>query len=246
MKQAIFTLEHTQQLTHSVWELALAGDTSAFSRPGQFVNIEIPGKFLRRPISVAGWTEGGLLLIVQAVGEGSDYLCHAAPGTTLDLLTGLGNGFDPDTHGEHPVLIGGGVGLAPLYGLARHLLQAGLVPTVALGFRSAAEAFYVREFAALGCRVFVATENGSLGTKGFVTDLVRRFAPECDYGFCCGPTPMLQAVYALPGLSGGQFSFEARMGCGFGACMGCTVATTNGYKRICKDGPVLKKEEILW
>lgn len=246
MKQTIFTLEHTQRLANTTWELALAGDTSGFSRPGQFVNLELPGKFLRRPVSVANWTEDGILLIVQVAGAGTEYLCGAATGTEFDVLSGLGNGFDLTIHGETPILIGGGVGLAPLYGLARRLTAEGIFPTVALGFRSAEDAFYIREFSSLGCRVFLSTEDGSLGTKGFVTDLVSRFAPECDYCFCCGPTPMLQAVSRLPRLTGGQFSFEARMGCGFGACMGCTVATVSGDKRVCKDGPVLRKEEILW
>ncbi len=168
------------------------------------------------------------------------------PGTVFSVLSGLGNGFDPSDRGTQPILIGGGVGTAPLYGLARRLIADGVQPTVALGFRTAADAIYTEEFSALGCRVLVATEDGSLGFQGFVTAAVTEAAPGCDYAFVCGPTPMLRAVHGLPQLRGGQFSFEARMGCGFGACMGCTIPTASGYKRICKDGPILTKEEIVW
>ncbi|MEG1988132.1 MAG: dihydroorotate dehydrogenase electron transfer subunit [Oscillibacter sp.] len=244
MNKTLFTLEHTQQLTADTYELVLSGDTSAITRPGQFVNIELPGKFLRRPISICNWADGTLLLLVRVLGEGSRALARCVPGTELDVLAGLGNGFDMALCGENPILIGGGIGLAPLYGLAQRLVKGGITPTVAMGFRSEGDAFYLPEFSALGCHVFIATEDGSLGTKGFVTDLVRR--TDCDYGFVCGPLPMLQAVHALPQLHGGQFSFEARMGCGFGACMGCTIPVVGGYKRICKDGPILWKEEILW
>jgi len=161
------------------------------------------------------------------------------------VLSGLGNGFDLTKGGPHPILLGGGIGIAPLYGLARRMLDAGLTPTVGLGFRSAKDSFYLEEFAALGCPLMAATEDGSLGTKGFVTDLAKN-VPQCDYAFVCGPTPMLKAVHGLPQLTGGQFSFEARMGCGFGACMGCSVPTVNGYKRVCRDGPILYREEIVW
>ena len=246
MIQTKMTLFSSKRLTKDVWELAFTGDTEAFTRPGQFVNLELPGRFLRRPISVASYTDEGMLLLVRVAGAGTAELVSAPAGTAFDTLTGLGNGFDPEERGEHPVLIGGGIGIAPLYGLARKLVGMGLTPHVALGFRSADDVFYVEEFAALGCRVFVATEDGSLGTKGFVTDCVKNFVPEADYAFVCGPTPMLKAVYALPQLKGGQFSFEARMACGFGACVGCTIPTRDGYKRVCKDGPILMKEEIVW
>ena len=246
MKQSLFTLEHTRQLTADTYELVLSGDTSAITAPGQFVNIELPGKFLRRPISICNWTkEGALMLLVKVVGDGTKQLVRCVPGTELDVLSGLGNGFDLTQAGEHPILLGGGIGIAPLYGLAQRMLEAGMTPTVGLGFRSQADAFYLEEFSALGCRLMVATEDGSLGTKGFVTDIARN-VPECDYVLCCGPLPMLKAVHSLPQLTGGQFSFEARMGCGFGACMGCSIPTRNGYKRVCKDGPILYKEEIVW
>ena len=210
MKQSLFTMEHARQLTADTYELVLSGDTSAITAPGQFVNIQLPGKFLRRPISICNWTKDALLLLVRVVGEGTHDLVRCVPGTELDVLSGLGNGFDLAKGGAHPILLGGGIGIAPLYGLAQRM-----------------------------------PEDGSLGTKGFVTDLARH-VPECGYAFVCGPTPMLKAVHGLPQLTGGQFSFEARMGCGFGACMGCSVPTGNGYKRVCKDGPILYKEEIVW
>ena len=246
MKQSLFTLEHTRQLTADTYELVLSGDTSAITAPGQFVNIELPGKFLRRPISICNWSsEGALMLLVKVVGDGTKQLVRCVPGTELDVLSGLGNGFDLTLAGQHPILLGGGIGIAPLYGLAQRMLRAGMTPTVGLGFRSQADAFYLEEFGALGCRLMVATEDGSLGTRGFVTDIARN-VPECDYVLCCGPLPMLKAVHALPQLTGGQFSFEARMGCGFGACVGCSVPTVQGTKRVCKDGPILYKEEIVW
>lgn len=245
MKKSLFTLEHTRQLTEDTYELVLSGDTSAVTAPGQFVNIELPGKFLRRPISICNWSDGALMLLVKVVGEGTKELVRSVPGTELDVLSGLGNGFDMSLAGEHPVLAGGGIGVAPLYGLAQRMIEAGSVPTVALGFRTGKDAFYLEEFAKLGCRLLIATEDGSLGTKGFVTDCIKA-VPECDYVLACGPLPMLKAVHNLEQLKGGQFSFEARMGCGFGACMGCTVPTKDGYKRVCKDGPILYKEEIAW
>ena len=245
MKQSLFTLEHARQLTEDTYELVLSGDASAITAPGQFVNIALPGKFLRRPISICTWNREALILLVKVVGAGSHDLVRCVPGTELDVLSGLGNGFDMTLAGDHPVLAGGGIGIAPLYGLAQRLLERGVTPTVALGFRTGKDAFYLEEFAALGCRLLVATEDGSLGTRGFVTDCIRA-VPECGYVLACGPLPMLRAVHGLPQLTGGQFSFEARMGCGFGACMGCTVPTVNGYKRVCRDGPILYKEEIVW
>ena len=245
MKQTCMRVESARLLTADTYELVLRGDTSAITAPGQFVNLDLPGHFLRRPISVCDWTSETLTLLVKAVGAGTRDLVSLAPGTALDLLTGLGNGFHPVPAGCRPILAGGGIGIAPLYGLARRMAEAGQAPTVALGFRTAADAYYLEEFTRLGCRLLIATEDGSQGMKGFVTDCVRS-APERDYVLTCGPLPMLKAVHALPQLTGGQFSFEARMGCGFGACMGCTIPTANGYKRVCKDGPILEREEIVW
>ena len=245
MKKSWFTVEHTRQLTADTYEMVLSGDTSEITAPGQFVELELPGKFLRRPISICNWTDDALMLLVKVVGGGTHELVRSVPGTELDVLSGLGNGFDISLSTEHPVLAGGGIGIAPLYGLAQRMLAAGMNPTVALGFRSQKDIYYLEEFAKLGCRLLVATEDGSAGTKGFVTDCIKA-VPECDYVFTCGPLPMLKAVHSLPQLLDGQFSFEARMGCGFGACMGCTVPTKNGYKRVCKDGPILFKAEIVW
>ena len=245
MKKSLFTLEHARQLTEDTYELVLSGDTSAITAPGQFVNIELPGKFLRRPISICNWTENALMLLVKVVGEGTKELVRCVPGTELDVLSGLGNGFDMSLAGEHPVLAGGGIGIAPLYGLAQRMLERGQNPTIALGFRTGKDAFYVEEFAALGCRLLIATEDGSLGVKGFVTDCIKA-VPECNYVLSCGPLPMLKAVHSLPQLKDGQFSFEARMGCGFGACMGCTRETARGPARVCTDGPVFRSEDIIW
>ncbi len=245
MKQSLFTMEHARQLTEDTYELILSGDTFAITAPGQFVNISLPGKFLRRPISICNWDKDALMLLVKVVGGGTHDLVRCVPGEELDVLSGLGNGFDTAFGGENPVLVGGGIGIAPMYGLARHLLAQGRTPTVVLGFRSGKDAFYLEEFAALGCRLMIATEDGSMGTKGFVTDSLSKL-PDLNYVFACGPLPMLKAVHGLPGLTGGQYSFEARMGCGFGACMGCTVPTKDGYKRVCKDGPILYQEEIVW
>ena len=245
MKKSVFTLERARRLAGDVWELVLAGDTSAVTAPGQFVNLELPGKFLRRPISVCDWTETGLTLLVKEVGAGTRELVRLPAGTRLDVLTGLGNGFGIGAAPEGAVLVGGGIGSAPLYGLAKRMLAAGRSVQVVLGFRSKEDAFYLEEFAALGLEVPAATEDGSLGTRGFVTDVLNSL-PDCRYVLACGPTPMLRAVHALPQITGGQFSFEARMACGFGACVGCTIETRNGLRRVCKDGPVFRKEEILW
>ena len=247
MKQVVYTLERTRQLAPDTYEMVFSGDTSAITAPGQFVNLELPGKFLRRPISISSWTpDGQLTLLVRAAGSGTRELVSAAPGTAFHTLTGLGNGFSPEDGGTHPELIGGGIGIAPLYGLAQQLLHRGVSPALALGFRSKADTFYLEEFRALGCPLFVATEDGSLGTRGFVTDLVRGELPQADYCFVCGPTPMLRAVAGLEQLRDGQFSFEARMACGFGACVGCTIQTANGPRRVCKDGPIFRKEELVW
>lgn len=247
MKQSLFTLERSRRLTRDTWELRLAGDTSAVTAPGQFVDIALPGRSLRRPISICDWDGHGLTLLVKEAGAGTRELVRFPAGTELDVLSGLGNGFDlaRETVGDCPVLAGGGIGAAPLYGLARRMAEDGREPTVVLGFRSREDAVYLEEFSALGVRVLTASEDGSLGTKGFVTDVLGK-EPGAPYVLACGPAPMLRAVHALPHITGGQFSFEARMACGFGACVGCTVQTANGPRRVCRDGPVFRKEEIVW
>ena len=240
MKQVIYAIEENRPLAAGVHRMVLRGDTSAITAPGQFINLKLEGLYLRRPISVCDWDGDGLVIIYKMVGTGTAQLSRMVPGESLDALSGLGNGYDVAACPEAPVLAGGGVGVPPLYGLAKRLVAAGRRPLVCLGFNAAADAFYADEFRALGCEARVATVDGSLGTKGFVTDLFDAGAYVC----ACGPEPMLRAVYRKA--AGGQFSFEARMGCGFGACMGCTCRTIAGHKRICKDGPVLRKEEIAW
>ena len=249
MKSSLFTVERVRTLTADTVELTLSGDASAVTAPGQFVNIALPGRFLRRPVSVCDWTADRLVLLVRVVGAGTRELADAAPGTEFDILSGLGNGFDLSKLSEIPpesvILAGGGIGIAPLYGLVKALKRQGAAPVAALGFRNRADTFYIDEFRAVGCEVLTATEDGSLGERGLVTDLLRADASR-TYVFCCGPSPMLRAVHGLPHLAGGQFSFEARMGCGFGACMGCSAPSRGGRKRVCKDGPVFFREEIVW
>ncbi len=242
MKQSIFTILSNRALTDSVYQMVLSGDTSAITAPGQFVNILLDGLFLRRPISVCDYDGSTLTLVYKVVGKGTARMSGMAPGATLDILTGLGNGYDLSLSGDHPVLLGGGVGIPPLYHLVKELLARGKTVSVILGFNTINEIFYEQEFKALGCAVTVTTVDGSYGVKGFVTDAL----PEhYTYFYTCGPEPMLKAVYHATNTSG-QMSFEERMGCGFGACMGCSCKTLTGYKRICKEGPVMKKEDILW
>ena len=244
MKKSLFTMEHARQLTEDTYELVLSGDTSAITAPGQFVNIELPGKFLRRPISICNWTDNALMLLVKVAGEGTKELVRCVPGTELDVLTGLGNGFDMSRSGEYPLLVGGGVGIPPLYVLAKRLTAQGKRVTAVLGFNRKSEIFLAEEFRALGAEVIIATADGSVGLKGLVTDGMAAVS-DYTYLYTCGPEPMLKAVYDACKTSG-QFSFEERMGCGFGACMGCSCRTKYGNKRICKEGPVLEKEEIVW
>ncbi len=296
MKQVTYTINENTPLTADVYRMALAGDTSAITAPGQFINIALDGLFLRRPISVCDWDEKSLTIIYKVVGKGTAQMSEMKPGAALDCLSGLGNGYDLAACPDKVLLVGGGVGVPPLYGLARRLIAAGKRPSVILGFNTASEIFYDMAFAALGAPVTVTTADGTAGTHGFVTDAIpagrrrppseaadtrdgfarpltgqapyvtdafpagRRRPPseaadtrdgfarpltgQAPYVCACGPEPMLKAVYQRA--SGGQFSFEARMGCGFGACMGCSCQTVAGPKRICKEGPVLKYEEILW
>lgn len=245
MKQALFTVTSNTELAPSVLRMTLAGDTSAVTAAGQFVNIKIDGCYLRRPISVCDYADGTLSLIYKVVGTGTEKMRAMPQGTVLDLLVGLGNGYDTSPAGDAPLLVGGGVGVPPLYALCRKLIAQGARPQVILGFNRAEEVFCEDEFRALGADVTVTTADGSYGTRGFVTDAMRE--REYTYIYTCGPLPMLRAVdgTARAGV-GGQFSFEERMGCGFGACMGCTCETKYGAKRICRDGPVLFREEIIW
>ena len=237
-----YQIMENAQITHDVFLLDAAGDTRRITAPGQFVQIQVPGFFLRRPISVCDWDENGVTLIYKTVGQGTEALARMEKGTMLDVLPGLGNGYDLTETGEHPLVIGGGVGVPPLFALTKKLIQKGVKPTVILGFNKASEIFLYDEMMALGVPVILATADGSAGEKGFVTDVLPK---DYDYFFACGPLPMLKAMYrACP--TPGQLSLEERMACGFGACMGCSMETKNGPKRVCKDGPVFRKEELLW
>lgn len=242
MKQSLFQILENVPLTESVYKMQLRGDVSEITAPGQFVNIQLDGLFLRRPISVCDVQDDVLTIIYKVVGKGTEKMSQMKEGT-LDILTGLGNGYDLSVSGQYPVLIGGGVGVPPLYKLAKDLIGQGKQVSVILGFNKKSEIFYQQEFEALGCKVTVATVDGSCGIKGFVTDALNQM--DYTYFYTCGPEPMLKAVWHTSKTSG-QMSFEERMGCGFGACMGCSCKTLTGYKRICKDGPVMRKEEILW
>ncbi len=243
MKQGIFEIIENTALTESVYRMVLCGDTSAITASGQFVNIKLDGLYLRRPISVCDLDGDKLTIVYKAVGKGTEQMSRMQAGESLDVLTGLGNGYDLTLSGNNPVLLGGGVGVPPTFLLAKKLLAEGKKVSVILGFNMASEIFYEEEFKKLGANVVVTTVDGSYGIKGFVTDALRNM--EYSYFYTCGPEPMLKAVYKAAETSG-QMSFEKRMGCGFGACMGCSCKTITGYKRICKEGPVMKKEEILW
>ena len=245
MKQSIFTILSNTPLTDCVYKMVLSGDTSAITAPGQFINIQITGKFLRRPISVCDYDGSTLTIVYKVVGKGTEILSRMVPGEKLDILTGLGNGYDLVPAGDSPVLLGGGVGVPPLYHLAKRLLTMGKQVTVILGFNTQSEVFYEAEFRALGCDVDLATADGSAGVRGFVTTAIAECRPEFDYFYACGPLPMLRALCDAV-QQDGQLSFEERMGCGFGACMGCSCKTKYGNKRICKEGPVLTKGEVIW
>ncbi len=242
MKDCILTVAENTPLTKEVYRMVLKGDVRDFTAPGQFLNLRLEGRFLRRPISVCDLGEDSVTIIYKVVGQGTAQMAAMLPGKSLSALTGLGNGYDLACAGDRPLLIGGGVGVPPMYLLAKRLRALGKPVQAVLGFNRASEVFYEEEFRALGCEVTVATADGSYGIRGFVTDAL----PETySYYYCCGPEPMLRAVYRAAAGSG-QLSFEKRMGCGFGACMGCSCKTITGYKRICREGPVLRKEEILW
>ena len=244
MKQRLFEIVSNRRLAPNVFEMVLRGDCSAVAAPGQFVNLRLDGFYLRRPISVCNVDGDALTLIYKVVGRGTEAMSRMQPGEKLDALVGLGNGYSLDECGDRPMLIGGGAGVPPMYLLARRLLARGADVTVVLGFNAREEIFYEEEFRALGAKVVVATADGSYGVRGFVTDAMKQLsAPSAVCA--CGPEPMLKAVYNAADVPG-QFSFESRMGCGFGACMGCTCKTKYGAKRICKDGPVLRREEIVW
>ena len=243
MRESIFKIIDNAPLTQTVYKMKLQGDVSDITSSGQFVNIKLDGLYLRRPISVCDCEDGVLTLIYKVVGKGTEQMAKMTSGEELNILTGLGNGYDISLSGDKPLLLGGGVGVPPLYMLAKKLIAEGKKVSVVLGFNTKDEVFCEEDFKDLGADVFVTTVDGSYGIKGFVTDAMKDI--DYSYFYTCGPEPMLKAIFKVSATSG-QFSFEERMGCGFGACMGCSCKTVTGYKRICKDGPVLKKEEILW
>ena len=244
MKQSIFEIVSHEQLTATVFRMELAGDTSAITATGQFVNVQLEGRYLRRPISVCDWDDKTLTLVYKVVGLGTEQMSKMLPGEKLDILTGLGNGYNLEAGFEKPLLVGGGVGVPPLFALCKALVKKGVKPVAILGFNKQEEIFLKDDFEALGVETIVATADGSYGVKGFVTDAIKQ-VENYDYFFSCGPEPMLKALANATECSG-QLSFEERMACGFGACMGCSCKTKYGNKRICKDGPVLVKEEVIW
>ena len=244
MKQDIFTVLANTCIADKVYKMTLSGDVSDITATGQFVNIKLDGFYLRRPISVCDFEKDTLTIIYKVVGKGTEYMSTLDAGAKLDILTGLGNGYNLAKSGNNPLLVGGGVGVPPMYALAKALIKEGKEVSVILGFNTKNDVFYEEEFKNLGCKVWVTTADGSYGIKGFVTDALSTVG-EYTYFYTCGPEPMLKALYNATKTSG-QFSFEERMGCGFGACMGCSCKTKYGNKRICKDGPVLEKEEIIW
>ena len=244
-KKGIYTVLSNEPLTPAVYRMVLEGDTQYITRSGQFINIELEGKFLRRPISVSDYDATTVTIIYKVVGRGTEQMKGMTAGQRLDILTGLGNGFSTDNGTERQLLVGGGVGVPPMYNLCKRLLAEGKHPMVIIGFNTKEEVFYYEEFKALGVDVYCSTADGSFGTKGFVTDVIREECLTFDYLYTCGPLPMLKALYDATEVDG-EYSFEERMGCGFGACMGCTCKTKYGNKRICKDGPVLKRDEIVW
>ena len=243
MNQVIYTVTENACIAERIYKMILSGDISEIKAPGQFVNLKLDGFFLRRPISICDAENNNLTLIYKIVGKGTDRMSKLKAGKKLDVLTGLGNGDDITLSGNNPLLVGGGVGIPPLYMLCKRLIEKKAKPTVILGFGTAGEVFYENEFKELGVPVYVTTADGSYGQKGFVTDVMKNL--HYTYFYACGPEPMFRAIDKIA-QTGGQYSFEERMGCGFGACMGCSCKTLAGSKRICREGPVMKREEIIW
>ena len=243
MLQSFYKVYSNEKIARYIYKMIFVGDTEHITAPGQFINIKIEGKFLRRPISVCDYDSNTITIIYKVVGDGTEIMSECVNGDTLDVLTGLGNGYDTSKSGENPLLIGGGVGVPPMYNLAKKLISRGKKVTVVLGFNSSVDVFYEKEFKELGANVIVTTADGTMGVKGFVTDAMKDI--EYSYFYTCGPEVMFRAIENIAKTSG-QYSFEERMGCGFGACMGCSCKTKYGNKRICKDGPVLEREEIIW
>lgn len=243
MYQGMYEILSNKCIAKNTYEMILKGDTASLTKPGQFINIKLEGKYLRRPISVCDYDKDTTTIIYKVVGKGTEQMAEMNKGEMLDVLSGLGNGFDVSKADSDAVLLGGGAGIAPMFNLCRELIDKGTDVTVILGFNTKDEVYYEEEFKALGAKVYITTVDGSYGEKGFVTDVMKNLT--YSYFFTCGPMPMFKAIESVATTSG-QYSFEERMGCGFGACMGCSCKTKYGNKRICKDGPVLYREEIIW
>lgn len=243
MKQVFLKVEENEKIADKIYRIKLTGDVSGTEVPGRFVNLKIDGCYLRRPLSVCDSEGDTITLIYKVVGKGTEILATYTAGKVIDVLTGLGNGFDVSLGGKTPLLVGGGVGVPPMYKLCRELIKNGATPTVVLGFNSSSDVFYREEFEKLGAKTYVMTADGSVGGKGFVTDKIAEL--DYSYFYACGPEAMFVAMDKIMKTSG-EYSFEERMGCGFGACMGCSCKTKYGNKRICKEGPVLKREEVIW
>ena len=243
MTQGIYEILSNEKIALNVYKMILCGDTSGITASGQFVNLKLEGKYLRRPISICDYDDKTITIIYKVVGVGTEQMCEMSAGEKLDILVGLGNGYNLDKSGDKPLLLGGGVGVPPMYNLCKKLIEQDKKVSVILGFNTKEEVFLEDDFKALGADVTVTTADGSYGTKGFVTDVMKDI--DYTYFFTCGPMPMFKAIEATA-VTSGQYSFEERMGCGFGACMGCSCKTKYGNKRICKDGPVLEREEIIW
>lgn len=242
MKSEKFKILENKQIAKDVYKLVLEGNTSEITKPGQFVNIAISEFYLRRPISICDFEKNSLTLIYKVVGKGTYALSKKYTNHYLDILIPLGNGFDVEKTTMYPVLIGGGVGVPPLVNLAKQLIKKVDKVQVIIGFNKKEEIFGEDMFKNIGISPIVTTVDGSYGIKGLVSDALKDI--KADYIYSCGPEPMLKALSSFD--IDGQFSFEARMACGFGGCMACSCKTKYANKRICKEGPVLFKEEIIW
>ncbi len=242
MRNDLLVLHH-RLIAKDTYELVL--ETNFLDvKPGQFVEIKVNDEyFLRRPLSICSYDNGRMVLLYKVVGAGTKALSQIGPLKTLDVLGPLGNGYTINTQSEHALLIGGGIGIPPLYQLAKTLKAQGLTFSIILGFNKLEDVFYEDEFKALTDHVYVTTMDGSYGFEGTTVDLIHQHDIAYDYYYTCGPKPMLMAL--LKEKPEGQLSFEERMGCGFGACMGCSVKTNDGYKRICREGPVLQSKEVM-
>lgn len=245
MKQGLFQIYSNTQVADKVYLMRLLGDTSGFFCPGQFADVALDGRFLRRPFAATEWDSEGFSLIYKVVGQGTEQMTGLCNGDTLDILTGLGNGFDTSLCRYSALIVCGGLGASPVFSLARQLVSEGRKVTVIMGFNKASDVFFVKEFESLGATVAVATMDGSVGIKGLVTDAIDALKPEFDCFYTCGPKVMMKAVCEKL-QAPGQASLEERMGCGCGICYGCTCNTTKGARRVCADGPVFDKEDIIW